>query len=57
MSCGAITYRKQDIVNDVSGEKGVCKLERYIEMSSVSLMCVFGKMAAYMKGDYNNVCE
>ena len=51
MSCGAITNRKQDIVNDVLDEKGVCKVERYIEMGSEWLMCVFEKMAAYMQGD------
>jgi len=32
---GAISYHKQNIVNDVLDEKRVCKDERYIEMRSV----------------------
>jgi len=45
--------------NDVLDGKRVCKVERYIEMDSMWLVCVFEKMAAYMKGDYteNNVAE
>ena len=48
VSCGAAACRKQDIVNNVLDEKGVCKVERYVEMRSTRIVVYSRKINKYM---------